>query len=296
MFMILYHHSRIYHPKEFWYLFFGGDLYSGVSLFFFISGVGLTRSYNTNKYTILQFFQKRFLAICIGVALCIYARSFSSFLWGGTFHFPINPLEIFGLHEWYIVAILIWYILFIIIMKTQRSQVDIYFYTFLAMILTWSILSRISEQSDIARLWARFPFSFAVGVVLADRMDIVLKYCRKRALVILLICGATLAILINNGSDKTPYALVSDFVTIPLALATCSIFYTSRSNDRLFLFMGKYSLYLYLTQALLLQHSFIYNILGCNIISLILTWLTIFTLSWTIGYTHRFILQRIPFQ
>nr|WP_303046325.1 acyltransferase family protein [Desulfovibrio sp. DV] len=293
MFMILYHHSRIYHSKEFWYLFLGGELYSGVSLFFFISGIGLSKSYKLKKYSFFAFFKRRFLTITIGSAVCIYMRNIVSPLWGGQFSLDISPLVLMGFHEWYIVAILTWYSIFIIIMKAQHSYFDTLFYTLIATVSVWAILSGLADQYNMTKLWARFPFSFAIGIILGDYIEDILLYCQKRTLHILILCSIPFLILLKNGTGNYPYTIAMDILSIPISLAICSLFYTFHLNRRLLILMGQYSLPMYLLQVVFIKNSILYSFLGYNVISLILTWLVIFILSIITGKTHKTILNAI---
>jgi peptidoglycan/LPS O-acetylase OafA/YrhL len=293
MFLILYHHTRIYHPQEFWFLFCGGEFYSGVSLFFFISGIGLSKSINRKHYSFIGFLKKRFVTIFTGTAICIYLRNLTSFLWGGQFSMTLPFTVLLGFHEWYIVAILTWYMLFIIIMKTKTNNYELLFFTTIAAFSAWVPLAHFTDQYPMARLWSRFPFSFALGIAAADHIDQIISLIGEHAAKVFIICMIPITLLVANGTSHYPYTIAMDCLSIPLALSLCCYIYKTQLNKSILITIGKISLPVYLLQVVMLQNNIFYTYTGYNALSLLLTWVTIIILSLAADFIHKTALRTL---
>jgi len=284
MFLVLYHHSRIYH-SEFWFLFGGGEAYTGVSMFFFISGFGLFRSQEKKELGTMRFLATRFLALVPGVILCMLLRGAIGPLEGQQFWLEKDPLTLLGLREWFLVAIWACYLAFILSWKTGRTRLErglclgaisLLIAAGLAQARSWSS----TELTTMAIMWLRFPFSFALGVLLAGQMEAVLDFCRRQALFVLIVTGLTLRLAWYSYTDPSISTIwLADAAIIPFSLAFCSLLYRFGFTSRFWIFLGRNSLYLYLLQVMLLKYGWFTHVWRKDMIGLLACWAFIMALS-----------------
>jgi len=288
MFLVLYHHSRIYHAGEFWFLFLGGDAYAGVSLFFFISGFGLTRSQEKYDYSLPGFILVRFLALAPGVALCMLLRGWLGPLWGQQAILETDPLTLLGLREWFLIALWTYYLSFILSWTFGRSLTERCFYILAASLITALVLIHIQGWWPDARLWWRFPFSFALGVLVSRHMEGLLQLMRRRAWPVLALTGLILG-LAWTGKDLAdlPMNWAADLAVIPFSLALCSLLYRFGLTSRAWIFLGRNSLALYLLQVPLLKQGWLLGHWRGDILGLLTTWAVIFALAGGAGWAQR---------
>lgn len=283
MFLVLYHHTGIYHSEELWYFFLSGWGFCGVSIFLFISGYGLMKSHMAKEYSYKAYFLRRFTAIWPGIVLCMIARwflgPFMTISWSPT----VNPLYLLGFYEWYILAITFWYAAFIVIVKQTRSIREMYLVCFLVSICLWAILDLLSGWTDKAALWGRFPFSFAMGVFLAGSGDRLLDFLDSRLLPITLILLVAFGLSIHGPN----VSVLLDLITPALGLCAAVWIYRTGFNSRLLTWMGKCSLFLYLLQVPLIKYGVFLVQWRRDALGILLTWSIVFSLSAVLHWMDR---------
>jgi len=284
MLLVLYHHSRIYNAQEFWYLMLGGEAFAGVTMFFFISGVGLGRSQLKRAYTPSRFLATRFLALIPGVVVCMLLRGLLGPLWGAPVSLESDPVALLGLREWFLIAIWAYYFAFIISWSVGRSPIGRGFFIVASCLLLAAGLLHGQENWQVARLWLRFPFSFALGVLLAPHMGFVLDFCRQRAVAVLGVTGAILGLAWSVPVGATaPTDWLVDVAFIPFSIAACALLYRFRLTSRFWTFLGRNSLPLFLLQVPLLKNGWLIGVWHKDMLGLLVTWAVIFLLAAGVG-------------
>ena len=288
MFLVLYHHSRIYQGSDFWFLFLGGEAYAGVSMFFFISGFGLARSQNAKSRGVLRFLWLRFLALAPGVAMCMVLRGLIGPLWGQPLSLETDPLTLLGVGEWFLLALYTYYLLFILSWTAGRSRLERGFFLLAACTVIALGLVHAGSGWETARLWWRFPFSFALGALLAHKMEDVMALVRKKALPVIILSGLVLG-LAWSGKDLAdlPMNWAADAAIIPMSLAVCSLLFRSGWTSGFLSFLGRNSLPLFLIQVPLLKYGWLLTHWRRDGLGLLATWAVILVLAAGVGKLQR---------
>jgi|GEM_PF-5001531 len=259
-FLVLYHHSYLYHPESYWYLFGGGEFFTGVSLFFFISGVGLSLSQGARPSTFSRFIGRRFWVLAPLVFLCMEARAILGPLMGRELALETSVVTLLGMREWYLVAIWCWYLLFIVVHSTIASRTirNILFLCIGGAL--WGGLQWAAQDNYMAAMWLRFPLSFMLGVMLADRMTFITSWLQKgkglAALTVMLLCGAGYLAFAGVGHWQTPWGYaILELLIIPTVWSMCVLFLLYVGVSRFLLVLGIYSLPIYLLQVPLIRYG-----------------------------------------
>lgn len=276
--LILYHHVRIWFPEQYWFLLHGGEAYFGVSLFYFISGVGLAKSYTQKQYTILSYCKKRALAIFPVTITC------------GVMTFIFHPLvtemngslsvaRLLGLSNWFIISILVWYIAFIICVKLSNNKHEFILYIWAASLIILATLFYFHDTSKTAQLWIRFPFSFALGVSSASFLDTVLLFSKRKTTLILVMASCFLWAVLSIGSNTYLALVVMDCASIAVFVSLLSLLISFAWNSRLLMFLGNNSLPIYLLQVPLLKYGTIPTAWRSDVIGLLAVLILLFASS-----------------
>ncbi len=296
MLLILYHHTYIYNSQNFWFFIGGGWCFFGVSLFFFISGFGLTKSYMIKKYAIFQFIKRRFLRLWPTIILCMLLRWLMSPILNKHFPFPRDLIHLLGFQEWFIVAITFWYINFILIFHFVQNVKDrILILIFLSFILTCLLgitTNTINSFSQKASLWIRFPFSFILGVLFAFYEKDIFKTIIERKLFIL-IFSFLILFLATKSYLRFCFLtyFVFDILSIPFILTIVFFLYQFKLNFKVLQFVGKHSLSLYLIQVPILKYSiFLHSNMNPKL-GLIISLIIIFIFAWIVSLASNYLLK-----
>lgn len=276
MLLILYHHSGIYHADTFWYFFHSGWSFWGVSLFFFISGFGLSVSYDRNQYSYGNYFRRRLLALWPTIIICMILRGFTAPLFNSAFYLEKNPITLLGLHEWFILAITLWYVFFILIVKNSRSTEDTIFFVCIFSVIVWAALDMLFPDSSMAFQWMRFPFSFALGVIFAQNSDRIVQYFNARLFSTTIFSLVAVFLATHLQGQKNLVYPMMDLVSVPLGICMVLWIYRLGINSRFLLYVGENSLPLYLLQVPLIKYGLLINQWRNDVIGLIATWALIF--------------------
>lgn len=287
MLMILYHHTGIYHSKDFWYLYLSGWGFCGVSLFFFISGYGLMVSYATRGYPYSLYFRRRLLALWPMIVLCMVTRWAFNPLMSIQYSPTINPLYLLGFLEWYILAITFWYIAFIVIRKQSSSMDDVLFSFFITSLSLWAVLNIFSEYSSQFSQWLRFPFSFTLGIFFALHAERIIAYLRSRLLAASLALAAAFGLSIQPGQQPGLVYPLLDLISPALGLCMVLWMYHFHIHFRVLSWMGRCSLPLYLLQVPLIKYGIFLTEWRRDAFGIIATWCVIFLLSATVHWIDR---------
>jgi len=292
MLLIIYHHTYIYNAKEFWFFIGAGWCFLGVSLFFFISGFGLTKSYLKKKYTIFQFIRRRFLRLWPAIILCMILRWLLSPILIRRFPFPTDLIHLFGFQEWFIIAISFWYISFILIFRFINNNQDRILALFFISSILLCFLGIFANKNNIfsqkARLWIRFPFSFVLGILFAIYEK---EFCKiiNRKKIIVLIFSFFILYLATKPYFIFPFFtyFFLDIVSIPLIVVIVFFLYELDLNTKILQFIGEHSLPLYLIQVPILKYCiFLHSNINPKI-GLILSLGIIFILSWIVNILNK---------
>ena len=191
----------------------------GCAIFLFVSGYGLNESYKRGGQN--HYWSKRLLTLLIPYVLCILFFYLVS---------PLSPLmnevTIESLQEskwywnyyWFIQYIFIWYILFYVIKKIASNYT-----TLLTIVISIFLFFFIRSE-----YMAEQSFSFALGVIVSQNRDTLLKKCNMKTIWIvslasLLVGIAALGIKqipIIRGAEgyRFVYLLCQLFIKLPLGL------------------------------------------------------------------------------
>ena len=283
MLMILYHHSGIYHSTALWFFYGAGWGFCGVSLFFFISGFGLMKSHANHPYSPGDFFKKRVWTLVPTIMLCMLARYLFNPLMVKHFPFPADLFTLTGLHEWYIIALFSWYLLFILLIVSFKVSYSPFVFP-LAALFVWGLLAIFSPASQVPQLWIRFPFSFALGVVCGYFCDPIIYYFQRRLVAISLISGIAVCMVCNLPMPLNQIYPLLDLLILPAGICIVIWIYRLDTHSKFIQFTGRNSLPLYLVQVPLIKYGIFMNVWRDDISGLLATWAVIFLVSMMISY------------
>lgn len=270
MLMILYHHFRIYHKSDYWYLFGGGDFYIGVSLFFFISGYGLVKSYRAAPRTVPQFLWHRASVLLPMVALCMLFRKAAVPLMGEEFSFSVDIVELFGFYEWFLVAIWVWYVVLIVTLSLTRSRKAEWGMLAVISAALYGTLIYLGDDVRVATLWQRFPVSFALGAAMAGHLEGMLERVQRHALfpaiaAMVVSAGVLAGVFLYGQPYKTFLAgeivctLLVDVSAVVCVLMFCVLLLRIVGPSKALLQVGRLSLPVYLLQVPLIKYGIWFN-------------------------------------
>jgi len=142
-------------------------------------------------------------------------------------------------------------------------------------------------------MWMRFPFSFAIGVVISQYAKPVFDYIRKRLVLVTIFSLAAVFLSINLQGQKNLVYPMLDLSILPLGLSAVFWLYKLRCNSEFIQFMGKYSLPLYLMQIPLIKYGVFMNYWRRDVIGLLVTWITLFLLAFLINQIKIIVIDKV---
>ncbi|PID73725.1 MAG: hypothetical protein CSB33_02135 [Desulfobacterales bacterium] len=286
MLAVLYHHTAIYHAKDFWYLFLGGWGFNGVSLFFFISGYGLMASHARKQPPVGAWLRHRFLAIWPLVILCMAARLVLVPLLTSRPVPQIDLLYFLGLHEWFIPAIGIHYVLFILIVRRSSSKGDVLLAYFLLSLGLWAALHVLPENWSQAKNWGRFPLSFAMGVWFYGEADRIIPFLQKRLVFSTVGSALVFGLSIHLQHQENLVYPLLDLVSPLMGICLALWMHRLRFQSPWLIWTGRLSLPLYLLQVPLIKYG---HLLAwrTDAVGMIATWIIIYAAALALFQADR---------
>lgn len=233
-----------------------------VDAFLFLSGFGLFYALNKERdYSVKRYLWRRFVRIVPAAAVAgtvIYLCGFS------------NHLGVLGLNLWYVRTILILYLLSPFIYKSLTKwnpTVVALVYIIISFVLVMVsvpllIKSSFVWKSTVCWSLARVP-AFVIGMYVA-RMDFELKKLLHPAYIIFVIACLVAALhfheeraalkSLSTYLHLLPYTLVAFSLPLIITLFACAKPYIKGSMESILVFLGTYSLELYLVHEAIFKY------------------------------------------
>lgn len=295
IFVIIAHTTLILNNKSF--LNYLGSL--GVTLFLFISGYGLTKSYVKNG--IDNFFKKRLSGVFIPYFLITIFKLGLSNIYGLRFNFKEIFLSLIGFDlnrtldptMWYISFILIWYILFYFIFKNVKYNNNKIIAMFIiSIIFVPSILFKNSIGSSLGQ-WTLNFIAFPIGVFYAFREDIVNKYLTKFNITLIGIISVILYSTIFYKQNNQLNIVFNMGFDLLFAFVILGIITKIKFNIPILKKAGDYSYELYLIEGYFLYIINVLNISNNKILSIIVYLAIIVVISMILKPLNKIIKDRL---
>ncbi len=235
---------------------FIGIGYLGVSIFFFLSGYGITSSYLNKANYLDGFFGKRMAKIFIPfIVLNLIHLSINWMAFGLKYSlldsiFYISGINLINGSMWYINAIFFWYICFYVLFRYFEKHTEIMF------IVTALIYFFGCKQLNLGKYWFDTSFIFPIGVLFCLRKDYIMTILQKYYYHIILVSTFFFVIFFKINQGKTSLAAISARSTaaIMFVVLICLFLYkVDISGNKLLAFMGSISYELYLIHARIIQ-------------------------------------------
>lgn len=277
----------------------------GVTLFLFLSGYGLTKSYlkkGINKKILFNRFSKILLPYSMITALWIII---DTFIYHKAYSKSTIILSIIGFDfnrsidasMWYISFILLWYIFFNIIFKLPtKNIVKLILLLFVSYLFKYHPVYRYTHE--VSYQWGLNAFTFPLGVMAGLYLDNINKKLGSKYINLaygftFLICLFTFMISLGYISLGTHIFAISNcafaFTTIIIILFINTMGYFSRALN----FIGCISYELYLLEAALMwKYLFIRHLQAYNVwLFLIVYFPVVITLSYLLNKLMALIMK-----
>lgn len=236
---------------------FKGLGYLGVSVFFFLSGYGLTFSYLNGIDYFRDFFSKRMIKIFLPFILVNILHLMINYIFYGV---PYSFIEFISLAVgiklidgtmWYINVLLFWYICFYAAFKYFKTE------TAEKLILLAAVLYFIfCFKINLGKYWFDSSFAFTVGVLLCPRKKYITSLINKYFSLLLL--GSTslfvLLSIINHGRTSFPAISFRAMAAVVFVFLVYLFMYkVDISRNKVLSFLGSISFEIYLIHSRILQ-------------------------------------------
>lgn len=263
----------------------------GVGIFLFISGYGLTLSFESKGLD--NFFKKRIVTVWMPYAIVTFVLIILSYFQGITFDAKTNLLLILGFDYnrsidptmWYISFILLWYVLFYIVFKfIKDNRLKALFFVICG--VAFYKMQFPSILADLSWQWEIHAFTFPLGVIVALYVKNGIK---QQYLIVSCICTALAMIYFyRHISESTGYYMLTNIATA-VTLITAIVALSNNCGILKFAkIVGKYSYELYLVEGYMI--SVVFSRVQETLIAIVLYVILIAILSFLL---HRFIGQFI---
>jgi peptidoglycan/LPS O-acetylase OafA/YrhL len=251
--MIIIHHFPVWYPKEYacinvadgW----GGAI---CSLFFLLSGYGLTKSYLTKGDVYLKgFLSRRLPKIAIPACVVLVIHLFVRFLvGGGTFDvliIDLSNLSIIFSHYWFIYTLFIFYLIFYLSFRIFRNAVYGIVFICIAAIIYYYTTKDILHYTEN---WWNSIHGIAIGSIIANIEPKVKPWLENNkvtyrflmSFIILIVCAYN---FIGCYIHYLPAWGTVFFFLLPFMVYVCNSF-VSLPQCRTLNFLGGISLEIYL--------------------------------------------------
>ncbi len=231
--------------------------YLAVSVFFFLSGYGLTESYKKDNLAINNFHKTKifpFFLICC-VAILIYTirdllcADFDVFVFFQSFFIGKTIVD----NGWYLQVQLLLYILFYIAFRFVSKRKLICISLFILGYIIACYLFKLSST------WYESIICFALGVFVSQyRCNFIKMLNKKRAILLSVVCLFVLFVITLYFGNKAilgyPIKIIVKIIsTVCFTLFVVIIISTIKIDNFILTFLGKISLEIYILQGLFLN-------------------------------------------
>ncbi|WP_172657215.1 acyltransferase [Myxosarcina sp. GI1] len=298
--------------------------YSGVDIFFLLSGFGLAFGWFQRKPKILEFYKKRLVRILPAYWIILFIHALVHLTYFNDFKLKGFTADLLGIgflssrsyNYWFIPSIIICYFLFPIIIyllntKLVEKKFIVNFWSILlvstSLPLLLCLIAIITNKYQLLIFFTRLP-DFILGVIIGilfHRKKCSLKYLKLNSFTIILICffGFLFLFLVNFCVQKNInerygffwYPLM--FFTFPLCLVLSSLCKWIDENfvalKNCLSFCGKYSLEIYLAHSMVFDilHQFI-NSFGSTMVLTIIN-ITLYIICVSISFLLALFVKRL---
>lgn len=239
----------------------------GVTIFLFLSGYGLDKSYKKNGLN--NFLQKRLLRVILPYSLVTICLIFANiFLLNNNYNPIVMVFTVLGLNPqspldstmWYITYIIIWYIAFYVVFKLIKNDFGQILGLFIFSIVSFYLVRRIFTN-DAGVIY--YPIQFTLGVMIS-KIDYKYKFSNKADCIIGII--SLLMFIITLGDSAYIPKMINILSVLPIIILSVKMI--SKFNLNILIFIGSISYELYLLEAIFMkQHKFIFNTINNNIVA-----------------------------
>lgn len=147
----------------------------GVEIFFFLSGIGLTLSYNKDSNP-LHFYKKRILRIVPSYYITIACLLFLSLFWGETDYRMYSSFFIIGPWKWFLSLLSIFYLTFPLYMLISKKASPLLLFAVIVLgcLSALLLMLHFSPGHHQCHVIGRIP-SFYIGCLLVQRPALIKK-------------------------------------------------------------------------------------------------------------------------
>lgn len=255
------------------------------SVFFFSSGYGLLKSYETKPDYLEGFLEKRLPAVLIPFFASNIIYFFAYGVYGGRIHRVTDTVtslvgfSLLNTNTWFLVEIILFYVVFYVLFKRMKktecalwSMVGFVFLTMVISLLLGHDKSEINGHWFMGEWWYNSTIVFAVGMLVARYEKKFLEFAKKNykwICPVMLLGFAGMFLLSEYMVQNVGYyceweghrgylekgltALVQSITCILFALSVVMICLKVRFYNKNIAFLGKISLALYIVHDLIKQ-------------------------------------------
>ena len=233
-----------------------------VSVFFFISGYGMTKQFLQNPTYKQGFLKKRFAAVLIPYLMYtllywVYAALF------GTIYSPLRVLGAIAAgspivaNSWYIICILVFYPVFYLLMALGKKHKALMVFGALAF---WVVYELVCYNLGFGPWWFNSFHIIILGMVWALYEKQILAYVKPRYSVLMIGMVVLFAEVwyfrdayINAVKGENPFPYFKLVIAVVFTVAVILLQLKFRFGNRILRFFGDYCLDVYLCQGMVLS-------------------------------------------
>ena len=235
----------------------------GVDIFFLFSGYAMVKSLGNDKMS-RQFIWKRIKNVFIPYVI---VAGIIELISGGLTSFHDFWILITGYNYWYMCVLFMFYIGFIVIYALIRVKgIRVIAFSVFAYAMSYKLY-----QSGMSPFWYVSNIAFAIGIIAGEYEEAVTKIVDRVWIPMIVFLAIGMAFVtrwgltggVNLGGDPEEYQIwVQIGATVVWTLLVLILASKCRIREKIFAFLGRNSLYIYLT------HTFVFmrciNNLTCN--------------------------------
>lgn len=240
----------------------------GVTWFLFLSGYGLTKSYEKNGLN--GYFQKRFKKVMMPYLAITFLWFLVEAFLGKYYSFIVYFLTFIGFDYnrnldptmWYISLIILWYLFFFLIFRCFKSKMLELLSIFIVGIVLF-IFVKFGIIYQLANQWSLHSLSFPIGAGVALYENRLKKYFSIKNAAIYIIAMAAFALIASKIVDISRVLIVIDLASI------IAIFILIKYIKPKFIeVIGDYSYEIYLVEGYLIFTKNLLNLTHFPVVSI----------------------------